>query len=178
MISMADGASIPTSNPDWPGSPVHVRTTRSPEETAAFGERLGALLRASDVVLLSGELGAGKTCLTQGIARGLGVADTVCSPTFVLVGDYRGRERLYHADLYRLDDPAEVEVLDLARSTEDGVLVVEWPERAWRCLPRQYLLITLGHAGATDRTLELAAVGPRGLQLADALLASTAVSSR
>jgi len=155
-----------------------VVTTHGPEETAAFGERLGALLRASDVVLLSGELGAGKTCLTQGIARGLGVEDTVCSPTFVLVGNYRGRERLYHADLYRLDDPAEVEVLDLARSTEDGVLVVEWPERAWRCLPRQYLLITLWHAGPSDRRLELATAGPRALELADELLASAAGSRR
>jgi tRNA threonylcarbamoyladenosine biosynthesis protein TsaE len=148
--------------------------THSPEETGALGEQLGALLRASDAVLLSGELGAGKTCLTQGIARGLGVLDVVCSPTFVLVGDYRGRERLYHADLYRLDDPAEVQVLELDRSTEDGVLVVEWPERAMRCLPREHLLLHMSHVGPSDRAIDFLPSGARAQQLSETILAAAA----
>jgi tRNA threonylcarbamoyladenosine biosynthesis protein TsaE len=154
--------------------PLPSLASRSPDETAAVGERLGRLLRAGDVVLLSGELGAGKTCLTQGIARGLGVVDLVCSPTFVLVGDYQGRERLYHADLYRLEDPREVAALELDRSTEDGVLVVEWPERAPQCLPRQHLLVHLSHDGLHNRLLELAAVGSRAQEIAQDLAAPAA----
>ena len=151
--------------------------TVSPEETAALGERLGRLLQAADVVLLSGELGAGKTCLTQGIARGLDVTDVVCSPTFILVGEYRGRERLYHADLYRLDDPREVEVLGLDRSTEDGVLVVEWPERAPDRLPSQHLLIHVSHDGPSTRVLELTPVGARAESLVGELLAVASTTS-
>jgi tRNA threonylcarbamoyladenosine biosynthesis protein TsaE len=139
--------------------------TAGPDETVALGERIGAMLQAGDVLLLQGELGAGKTCLTQGVARGLDIDDQVCSPTFLLVGEYKGRLRLYHADLYRLDDPAEVEELDLARSSEDGVLVVEWPERAPEWLPREHVLIQLEHAGATERVIHLEARGRRGVQL-------------
>ena len=145
--------------------------TSSPEETACLGERLGALLRAGDVLLLSGELGTGKTCLTQGVARGLGVTDVVCSPTFVLVGQYDGRLRLYHADLYRLENPLEVEALDLDRSTEDGVLIVEWPERAPEHLPREHLLVRLSHAGPRQRMLALEPRGARAATLARELLA-------
>ncbi len=78
----------------------------SPAETRRLGARLGRLLRPGDVVLLSGELGSGKTCLVQGIARGLGVTGPVTSKSFVLLGEYEGRLRLYHADLYRLEEPA------------------------------------------------------------------------
>ncbi|HET8943851.1 MAG TPA: tRNA (adenosine(37)-N6)-threonylcarbamoyltransferase complex ATPase subunit type 1 TsaE, partial [Dehalococcoidia bacterium] len=83
-----------------------------PEDTRAIGERLGRLLEAADVVLLQGELGAGKTTFVQGIARGLGFSGSVSSKSFVLLGEYAGRVKLYHADLYRLDDPDQV--LDLA----------------------------------------------------------------
>jgi tRNA threonylcarbamoyladenosine biosynthesis protein TsaE len=142
------------------GNPLMFRS-HGPAETATIAERVGLLLRAGDVLLLQGELGAGKTCFTQGLARGLGIDDLVCSPTFVLVGEYTGRLRLYHADLYRLDNPAEVDDLDLARSTEDGVLVVEWPERAPECLPRSHLLVALAHSGETSRTLEFVPNGDR-----------------
>jgi tRNA threonylcarbamoyladenosine biosynthesis protein TsaE len=139
--------------------------SESPEQTQAFGERLGRLLQPGDVLLLQGELGAGKTCLTQGVARGLGVAETGCSPTFVLVGQYRGRMPLYHADLYRLEDPREVADLDLVRSSEDGVLIVEWPERAPEWLPREYLLVSLEHSGPSSRRIVLGAEGRRPAEI-------------
>jgi tRNA threonylcarbamoyladenosine biosynthesis protein TsaE len=143
--------------------------THGPDETAALGERVGALLEAGDVLLLQGELGAGKTCLTQGVARGLGVEETVCSPTFVLVGEYPGRLRLFHADLYRLDHPAEVEDLDLARSSEDGVLIVEWPERAPEWLPREFLLVQMEHTGATSRRIHIRPQGVRAERMLERL---------
>ena len=149
----------------------------SPEQTQSFGERLGRLLEAGDALLLQGDLGAGKTCLTQGIARGLGVAEPVCSPTFVLVGQYAGRLRVYHADLYRLDNPREIADLDLDRSSEDGVLIVEWPERAPEWLPREHLLVTLEHAGQSSRRLRLEAQGRRPQQLLQALARATAAAA-
>lgn len=168
---MADGTSA-NGQDSIPQAAMGFRVeTGSPEETARLGERLGELLAAGDVLLLSGELGTGKTCLTQGVAHGLGVLDIVCSPTFVLVGQYEGRLRLYHADLYRLENPAEVEALDLDHSTEDGVLVVEWPERAPECLPREHLLVRLSHAGPQRRTLEWEPRGARAESIANGLMA-------
>ncbi len=146
-------------------------TSDSPEQTQAIGARLGGLLQPGDVLLLQGELGAGKTCLTQGIARGLRVAEPVCSPTFVLVGQYPGRLRIYHADLYRLEDPREVADLDLDRSTEDGVLIVEWQERAPEWLPREHLLVTIDHAGPSSRRIRLLPHGRRAEQLSAAFAA-------
>ena len=114
--------------------------SNSPEETRDFGERLGALLQPGDVILLSGELGAGKTVFVQGIARGLGFDGSVSSKSFVLMGEYAGRLTLYHADLYRLEDPEQVQDLALDEISADGVLVVEWPERAGEgVLPEEHL---------------------------------------
>jgi tRNA threonylcarbamoyladenosine biosynthesis protein TsaE len=138
-------------------------------ETQQLGERLGALLNPGDAIFLSGELGTGKTCLTQGIARGLGIDGWVCSPTFILVGEYLGRLRLYHADLYRLENPDEVADLDLARLSEDGVLIVEWPERAPEWLPAEYLLIQIQHTGGDNRRIDLLPAGGRSGELIAAL---------
>ena len=104
--------------------------TGSAEETRAAGLRLGEAAAAGDIVLLDGPLGAGKTVLVQGLAEGLGVAGEVVSPTFVLVRQYRGRLELVHADLYRLDDRKEVEALGLLELSADGVLALEWADRA------------------------------------------------
>lgn len=157
-------------------------TTSDPDETQAFGAQLGRLLTAGDVLLLQGDLGAGKTCLTQGIARGLEITEQVNSPTFVLLGEYQGRAHLYHADLYRLEDPDDVAELELAGSTEDGVLVVEWPERDAGSLPAEHLLIRLQHAGPTRRLLTLASRGRRAEQilarLSDSALVATATSEQ
>jgi len=105
--------------------------SRSPEETERLAGVLAATLRAGDVLLLSGPLGAGKTAFVRGLARGLGIEpDEVSSPTFTLVHEYRGgRLRLFHADLYRLGT-AGAEDLGLDElSVQDGVLAIEWPDR-------------------------------------------------
>ena len=107
------------------------RTTHSESDTMAVAREFAATLRAGDVVLLSGDLGAGKTAFVRGLANGLGAnPDDVSSPTFTLVHEYRGgRLTLFHADLYRLQS-ATVEELGLdERAIEQGVLAIEWPER-------------------------------------------------
>jgi tRNA threonylcarbamoyladenosine biosynthesis protein TsaE len=139
--------------------------TGTVEETERLGARLGALLRAGDVVLLRGELGAGKTAFTRGLARGVGSDDLVTSPTFVLVNEYDGPLRLYHADLYRLDDPDSVADLELGDYARDGVLIVEWPERGEDTLPAEHLLVELAYAGENHRRLTFSASGIRASTL-------------
>jgi len=141
-------------------------SSSSPDQTRAVGERLGAVLGPGDVVLLSGELGAGKTVFVQGIARGLGFNGSVSSKSFVLVGEYRGRVKLYHADLYRLDDPEQVAALALDEISIDGVLVVEWPERAGDAvLPEEHLLIEFEVTGEDSRSLQTSAEGWRASEI-------------
>lgn len=105
--------------------------TTSQEETIALGERLGALLQVGDVLVLTGDLGAGKTQLTKGIAAGMGVEDDVTSPTFNILMVYEGAEMpLYHFDLYRLDDPDQLEDIGLYEMLDgDGACVIEWGEQ-------------------------------------------------
>jgi tRNA threonylcarbamoyladenosine biosynthesis protein TsaE len=136
------------------------------EETRRLGERLGDLLRAGDVVLLSGELGAGKTVFVQGIARGLGFEGSVSSKSFVLLGEYAGRVRLYHADLYRLEAPEEVAELALDELSADGVLVVEWPERAGEdVLPQVYVRVEFEVTGEESRKMLVSGTGARAGEL-------------
>lgn len=150
--------------------------SHSPEETRSLGERLGAALAAGDVVLLSGELGAGKTVFVQGLARGLGFEGAVSSKSFVLMGQYTGRVTLYHADLYRLDAPEEVEDLALEEIAADGALVVEWPERAWDVLPPEHLLVRFEVSRDDVRTLAAEAHGARAEALAQTLAAGATAS--
>ena len=144
-------------------------TSRGPGETRRLGQRLGRLLRRGDVVLLSGELGAGKTVFVQGIARGLGYQGAVSSKSFVLLGEYAGRVKLYHADLYRLEAPEEAEELALEEVCADGVLVVEWPERAPGIFSPDHLSVRFQVTGERSRTLALEANGPRSEELARGL---------
>ena len=133
-------------------------TTENPVQTELLGERLGGWLQPGDVVLLHGDLGAGKTTLTKGIARALGVQDIVSSPSFALVNEYvLPRARLFHVDLYRLDDASDLESIGFAEltSTEDGIAIVEWPERAGSTLPDRYLLVEFTYAGAGRRDLRV-----------------------
>ena len=120
--------------------------------TRRLGQLIGEAARPGDVYLLTGPLGAGKTCLTQGIARGLGVDGYARSPTFVLATRYRGRLTLHHADLYRIDHPAEAWDLGLedVMSAGEDVLVVEWADRAAAIFPADALWIDLDYA-AGDR---------------------------
>lgn len=108
-----------------------ITTTASQAQTIAFGERLGRLLEAGDVLVLTGDLGAGKTQLTKGLAAGLGVVDDVTSPTFTIEMVYEGeRMPLYHFDLYRLDDPDQLEDTGLFDVLGvDGVCAIEWGEQ-------------------------------------------------
>ena len=122
-------------------------TTASPEETWAVGRILGAQAGPGAVFLLTGPLGAGKTCLTQGIAWGLGVAEYARSPTFVIMTRYRGRLPLYHFDLYRINDPLEAWDLGLDEQLfGGGVCVVEWADRAEDLFPAEGLWIHLDYA--------------------------------
>jgi tRNA threonylcarbamoyladenosine biosynthesis protein TsaE len=106
--------------------------THSPSDTLSLGEKIGEHLEAGDIVLLFGDLGAGKTTLTQGIARGLGVAkkEYVRSPSFTLVNEYRGKIPVFHIDLYRIDSSRELEDLGLEEVfASGGISIVEWAEK-------------------------------------------------
>jgi tRNA threonylcarbamoyladenosine biosynthesis protein TsaE len=140
--------------------PPRVFETRSEEETIALGERLAQDLPAGSVVLLIGNLGAGKTTLAKGIVEGLGAAnaDEVSSPTFTLIHDY-GDGRVYHVDLYRLDTAREVESLGLEELFERGaVVLIEWGERFPQLMPAERMEIRLTAARDTRR-IEIAVVG-------------------
>ena len=132
------------------------RTTHSERETAAVGREIAAHLRPGDVVLLAGELGAGKTAFVRGLAEGLGIDPTeVTSPTFTLIQEYAGgRVPLYHVDLYRLK-PVEVDDLGLDDLTmEGGVTAIEWPDR----LPRPFepaLRVRIDHGDHDTRIIHL-----------------------
>jgi tRNA threonylcarbamoyladenosine biosynthesis protein TsaE len=130
--------------------------TRSVEETIALGERLAAGWLAGTVVALSGDLGAGKTALTKGIARGLGVTDTITSPTFTLVNEHtaRGGRRLYHVDLYRLDQPQQaIEIGIEEELAPDGWTVIEWAEKLGDVLPADAVRIHIEIVGENERRI-------------------------
>jgi tRNA threonylcarbamoyladenosine biosynthesis protein TsaE len=143
----------------------------SPAATRRIGRRLGSYLQAGDVVLLQGELGAGKTCLAQGIGEGLSVEEQIKSSAFVLVNEYEGRLKMHLADLYRLSEPAEVADLALEENAAAGALVVEWPDRAWEEMPRERLLIRLKWLAERSRELTLEPEGARARELAEKLIA-------
>jgi len=150
-------------------------TTTSGAKTRALGRRLARLLRAGDVVLLQGPLGAGKTTLAQGIGAGLHVEEPVRSPTFVLLTRHDGGMLpLHHADLYRLDSIEEVEELALAEQAADGVLLVEWPERGLRALPAEHVLVVLEpvREQPSSRRITVVAAGERYRRVLDGLLAA------
>ena len=130
--------------------------TSSEVETGAVGSELATTLARGDVVLLIGDLGAGKTAFVRGLAEGLGIAsDQVSSPTFTLVQEYRaGRVPLVHVDLYRLDDPREIDDLGLDEIAGEAVLAIEWAEKHPRP-PRDAIRVLLEHAGDTERRITI-----------------------
>lgn len=136
--------------------------TRSVGETVALGERLAAGWLAGTVVALSGDLGAGKTALTKGIARGLGVKDTITSPTFTLVNEHaaRGGRRLYHVDLYRLDQPQQaVEIGIEEELAPDGWTVIEWAEKLGDVLSADAVRIHIEIIGENERRVSVTEAG-------------------
>ena len=127
--------------------------TESLIETQTLGEKIGRTLKPGDVVALIGDLGAGKTCLTQGIARGVGIAsdEVVNSPSYILINEYNGKIPIYHIDLYRLEDSAEIAELGLSEYIEgDGICVIEWAERMADALPDSAIEIRITLAEASD----------------------------
>jgi tRNA threonylcarbamoyladenosine biosynthesis protein TsaE len=135
-----------------------IESSGSVEETQALGERLGRVLGAGDVVLLEGTLGAGKTAFVQGLARGLDVpADRrVASPTFTLVNEHFGRVPLHHVDLYRIEDPRELDEIGILEYLEgQGVTVVEWAERLGRLTPARRIDVKIEITGEQTRTIEI-----------------------
>jgi tRNA threonylcarbamoyladenosine biosynthesis protein TsaE len=145
--------------------------SHSRQATLRLGERLGRACAPGDLILLRGDLGAGKTTLTQGIARGLGISGAVNSPTFTLIKEYAGRLPLFHVDLYRLDDPEHVGALGLEDYLErGGVTVVEWADRGDPLWPAaDWLRIDLRVDGAHSRRLKVTWAGARGGALCAAL---------
>ena len=136
--------------------------THSPEQTQALGRRIGELVLPGDVVLLVGELGTGKTCLTQGIAWGLDIKEYTLSPTFVIMRELYGRLPLYHIDLYRLDDIQEIADLGLDDYLYgSGVCVIEWAEKGLGVLPAEHLLVEIEHLGGEERSFRLKPGSPR-----------------
>ena len=139
--------------------------TDSAEETQALGRALGAVVQIGDLFLLSGDLGTGKTTLTQGIAWGAGVTTYAHSPTFVLVHQYAGRITLYHLDLYRLESLLEVSDLGVDEMLSEGACVVEWAEKAEGVFPAEHLSVELwlmhglGASGAEDEGLAATGMG-------------------
>ena len=160
-----------------PSSDSLTINSRSEEETVNIGIAVGAALQSRDVVLLSGELGAGKTRFVEGMTRGIGSSAETRSPTFVLVNEYFGRIMLAHCDLYRLSGPEEIGELGLDDYLERGAaLAVEWPVRARSEFPREALEIHLGFGEAPDDwVLTATARGDVANRLLEAMRAVTGV---
>ena len=137
-------------------------TTKSADDTRELGAGLASLAVPSDVVLVAGELGSGKTTFAQGFGRGLGVTEPIVSPTFTLVRSYQGRLPLVHCDVYRLDHLHEVADLDLPELLDEGgVALVEWGDVVASALPAAFLAVRLEFGtGDDDRRLQLRPVGP------------------
>ena len=137
---------------------VRTVTSRSEDETAALGRELAATLGTGDVLLLYGDLGAGKTAFVRGLAEGLGVSrDEVSSPTFTLIQEYRGgRLTLFHVDLYRIEDPREFDELGLEEVAEDGALAIEWAEKLpARLKPSRYVNVRIAQGEGDQRQIEI-----------------------
>lgn len=140
------------------------------EDTAKFGRRLGELLFPGATVVLNGDLGAGKTTLSQSVGLGLGVEDYITSPTFALVNEYEGRLPMYHMDVYRIEAVDELDDLGLDDYFySDGVSVVEWGERIERFLPEHRLELRIEKVSESERRVIVQAFGEEYLQLLEKL---------
>lgn len=138
--------------------------TSSPEDTRALAAAVADELAVGDLLVLAGDLGAGKTCFTQGLGQGLGITERMTSPTFTLVNRYtEGRLELHHLDVYRIDDIAETLDLDLPELLEVGVTVIEWGEEITEVLPVDHLTVRLRYpdeGNDDDRIIQFEAGGP------------------
>lgn len=144
---------------------IRTFVTNAMEDTEIVGERIGRLLQPGQVVALIGNLGAGKTCITRGIARGIGVSkkERVNSPTFVIMQRYAGKLTLYHADVYRMESAEDMLNLDLFEMAEEGVLIIEWADKFIEEMPKGTLFVELLYRSETER--EIALYGNLDLEL-------------
>src|SRR3972149_605739 len=145
--------------------------SKSPDQTRRLGMRLGALLLPGDLICLQGELGAGKTTLVQGVARGWGALDDTSSPTYVLVNAYRRLDggQVSHFYVYRVESLSEAEELDLDVLLARGPLFIEWPERVEGILPTERLWAWLEYESEEHRSMRFEACGTRYDAMLDAL---------
>ncbi len=144
-------------------------TTTGPDETRALARALSGCVNDGDLLVLSGDLGAGKTCFSQGFGKGLGIEDRITSPTFTLHNQYSGRLLFNHLDVYRLDDLEETLDLDLPEMLESGVTIIEWGDQIDPTLPSDHLVVRImmddsaGNGGEADddrRLVQIEAGGP------------------
>jgi tRNA threonylcarbamoyladenosine biosynthesis protein TsaE len=159
----ADGSSIGYARPTMPAAAQldHHLVCPDPDATSALGAALAGAARAGDVVCLWGDLGAGKTHLAKAFGAGLGVSDTITSPSFILMAEYTGRLPLFHIDLYRLSDAADALAGGLIDDRQGaGVTLVEWPDRLGPALPVRRLDVIIDGAGDEPRSVTLRATDP------------------
>lgn len=144
--------------------------SRSEEETFSFGKKIGELVEEGQLILLAGNLGAGKTVITKGICAGLDVLEDVTSPTFNLINEYEGDLIVYHMDLYRLEK--EEELYDLAFEDyleSEGVVIIEWPDLAYDLLPPDFIYIKINSISEEKREITLEAEGDKSTILLERL---------
>ena len=143
----------------------------STEMTELLGEVIGKVLHKGDVLLLRGDLGAGKTALARGIARGANCSVSARSPTFIIVAEYPGSPTIYHCDLYRIAEPDEVDDLGIHENLSHGALLVEWPENGQDALPQDAVTIEISTGvTADDRNLSFSPSGSAARALLDRII--------
>ncbi len=153
--------------------------SQSASETIRIGKKIGGLLEPGDMIALTGELGAGKTQLTKGLAAGMGVKRPgyVSSPSFTLINEHEGRIPLYHIDLYRLETQIEAQELGLEEYFKgNGITVIEWADRIPSLLPDEIFQITVRYTGKNTRSIEISGRGKRYENLLSKLRISDACS--
>lgn len=135
--------------------------SHNPQETLLIAAKFARHLKAGDIVFLKGDLGAGKTTFTKGLAQGLGVSvNAVNSPTFILMNYYEGKLPIYHFDFYRLTQDKELKTVEMDEYFYgDGVAVIEWPERLGELAPKEFLQVALEHKGEHQRGIVFTATG-------------------
>jgi tRNA threonylcarbamoyladenosine biosynthesis protein TsaE len=132
-----------------------VRRTKNSKETIHFGETLAKDLKRNDVIALTGDLGAGKTTLIQGIAKGLGIKNYVTSPTFTIINEFNGKLPLYHVDLYRLDKNDMDDIALEEYFSKGGITVIEWAEKIAELLPKNIMKITIKVISENERSIKI-----------------------